>query len=223
MYQATIFMWDAFGASALQLPKMGTYPPVDCGGNERTECTVEHLMHLLCRSVCARCIWPWLLQDILVHQERWLFPLKDIKRTVSKGNWHGSLLPWWFPLRFFYSHSIGVGIGSHHSIYTLSKVSSPETREEKWLAPEYNLSRVYIGVSPFINNHLEGIGALVPGGLTSAVTRVRGWWSSVYHNPYLTLYYIHIQDWEEPSYSPHWELRVQETSSTTGEKMVSLY
>lgn len=59
----------------------------------------------------------------MVHQERWLFPLKDIRRTVSKGNWHGSLHPWWFPLRFFYSHSIGMGIVSRHSIYTLSKVS----------------------------------------------------------------------------------------------------
>lgn len=104
---------------------------------------------------------------------------KDIKRTGSKGNWHGSLHSWWFPLRFFYSHSIGMGIVSQHSIYTLSKVSSPETRVELWLAPEYNFCRVYIGVSSFINNHPGGSAALVPERLTSVVMRICGPWSSV--------------------------------------------
>lgn len=52
-------------------------------------------------------------------------------------------------------------------------------REAPWLAPEYNFSRVYIGVSFVINNHLGGSAAPVGGGLTSAVMRGRGRWSSV--------------------------------------------
>lgn len=129
---------------------------------------------------CTRRRWPWLLQDTVVHQERWLFPLRDIRRTVSKGNWHGSLRPWWFPLRFFYGPSIDMGVVSRHSIYTLGKVSpSAEMSEGRRLAPEYNSSRVYTGVSSFINNHLGGSAAPVAGTLTFAVMRGRGRWPSV--------------------------------------------
>lgn len=83
---------------------------------------------------CIRRWWPWLLQDTVVHQERWLFPLRDIRRTVSKGNWHGSLRPWWFPLRFFYGPSIDMGVVSRHSIYTLGKVSPLQkwARDDDW-------------------------------------------------------------------------------------------
>lgn len=136
---------------------------------------------------CIGCRWPWLLQDTVVHQERWLFPLRDIRRTVAKGNWHGSLRPWWFPLRFFYGPAVDVGVVSHHSIYTLGKVSpSAGMSQGQWLAPECNSSRVDAGVSSFINNHLGGSAAPVAGTLTFVV--MRGTWAAAirYRNPYPT-------------------------------------
>lgn len=64
-------------------------------------------------------------------------------------------------------------------LYIRQGLPSAEMSEGRRLAPEYNSSRVYTGVSSFINNHLGGSAAPVAGTLTFAVMRGRGRWPSV--------------------------------------------
>lgn len=64
-------------------------------------------------------------------------------------------------------------------LYIRQGLPSAEMSEARRLAPEYNSSRVYTGVSSFINNHLGGSAAPVAGTLTFAVMRGRGRWPSV--------------------------------------------
>lgn len=164
------------------------------------------------------CVWarrarPWPRQDILVHQERWLFPLRDIRRTVSKGNWHGSLRPWWFPLRFFYSRSIGLGnsVPPQH-LCVEARSPSAETGEERRLTLEYNFSCVHVAVSFFINNHLGGSAAPVD------LCGDEGAWAAVirYHNLHSTPVWYPPPSCMESARDPRWNNRKMWSHQASG-------
>lgn len=75
-------------------------------------------------------------------------------------------------------HRYGTSVPPRY-LYIRQGLPSAEMSEGRRLAPEYNSSRVYTGVSSFINNHLGGSAAPVAGTLTFVVMRGRGRWPSV--------------------------------------------